>query len=164
MRFAEVVDRTAAEGLRGRYLEADVVEPLPPGHHYWHDLIGVPVRDEAGRFLGRIVDVYRAGGAEVFSVSGGSSGEVEVPAVRDIVRRLDPGGEGVVVDRDALGLPPPAGESRAEESSTAESPPGEVSWRPGPGQTARRTAARGRPERSSVRSAEGELARGAGER
>lgn len=146
------------------------MEPLPPGHHYWHDLVGVPVRDEAGRFLGRIVDVYRAGGAEVFSVGGGPGGGLEIPAVRDVVRRLDPGGDGVVVDRVALGLPPPAEPPNAESAPNAESPrsksPAAGSAQPpAPGQPARRgTARRSRLDRSSVGSRErGGLARGAAE-
>ncbi len=171
VRFAEVGDRTAAEVLRGRYLEADVVEPLPPGHHYWHDLIGIPVRDEAGRFLGRVVDVYRAGGAEVFSVGGGPSGEVEVPAVRDVVRRLDPGGEGIVVDRDALGLPSP-GESASADSAPSAGSSGSESPAAGsveplaPGRPVRRgTTPRARldPSSAGFRAGEG-LAPGGAER
>lgn len=85
---------------------ADVEAGLPPGHHYWHELVGIPVRDEAGRILGRVAEVYRAGGAEVVSLAGGPFGPLEVPLVRGIVRVLDPTGEGLVVDAAALGLEP----------------------------------------------------------
>jgi len=57
-----------------------------------------------GRPLGRVVDVYRAGGAEVLSVAGGTVGPLEIPVVGNVVQRLDPGGEGIVVDAAALGL------------------------------------------------------------
>lgn len=103
IRFAEVPDRTSAEALRGRFLEAEAGEPLPSGHVYWHDLLGVGVRDEEGRELGRVGAVYRAGGAEVLSVVG-PLGELEIPVVAGIVRVFDPAGQGVVVDRIALGL------------------------------------------------------------
>lgn len=104
LRFAEIPDRSTAEALRGRYLVADVDAPLPPGHHYWHELLGMQVRDETGRALGRVVDVYRAGGGEVVSVAGEPFGPLEVPLVIGIVRILDPTGEGLVVDGAALGL------------------------------------------------------------
>lgn len=80
-----------------------MTEALPRGHVYWHELVGVAVRDEAGLDLGRVVDVYRAGGAEVLTVAG-PLGELEIPVVAGIVRVFDPAGEGVVVDRAGLGL------------------------------------------------------------
>ncbi|GIW20210.1 MAG: hypothetical protein KatS3mg065_0506 [Chloroflexota bacterium] len=80
-----------------------MTEALPRGHVYWHELVGVAVRDEAGLDLGRVVDVYRAGGAEVLTVAG-PLGELEIPIVAGIVRVFDPAGEGVVVDRAGLGL------------------------------------------------------------
>jgi len=85
-------------------------EPLPAGHHYWHELVGLPVRDETGRDLGRVVDVYRAGGAEVVSVVGGPLGPLEVPMVGGIVTQLEPGGAGIVVEVAALGLEEPGAE------------------------------------------------------
>lgn len=80
-----------------------MTEALPRGHVYWHELVGIAVRDEAGLDLGRVVDVYRAGGAEVLTVDG-PLGELEIPIVAGIVRVFDPAGEGVVVDRAGLGL------------------------------------------------------------
>ena len=54
LRFAEVADRTAAEALRGAYLETVVApgEELPRGEYYWHDVIGATVTDVAGATLG----------------------------------------------------------------------------------------------------------------
>ena len=42
-RFAEVGDRTAAEGLRGTVLTVprDSLPALPAGEYYWHDLLGL---------------------------------------------------------------------------------------------------------------------------
>lgn len=105
MRFAELPDRTAAETLRDVYLEA-VVEPgeqLPRGEFYWHEVIGarvVGVNDEA---LGEVVDMYRAGGAEVALVRG-PLGELDIPLVRPVVRIFAPARGEIVVDVEALGL------------------------------------------------------------
>lgn len=105
LRFAEIADRDAAEALRGAYLEA-VVEPgqeLPRGEYYWHEVIGSRVVDVDGSVLGEVVDVYRAGGAEVLLVRG-PRGELDVPAVRAVVRIFAPRRGEIVVDGEALGL------------------------------------------------------------
>lgn len=82
-----VADRAAAERLLGRYLEAPAT-PLPPGTYYWHQLIGLAVADEAGVELGEVVEVFRAGENEVYRIEG-PSGELLVPALRDVVRAID---------------------------------------------------------------------------
>jgi 16S rRNA processing protein RimM len=105
LRFAEIGDRTAAEPLRDVYLEA-VVEPgdeLPRGEYYWHDVIGAKVTDVDGAVLGEVVDIYRAGGAEVLLVRG-PAGELDIPVVRSIIRIFAPKRGEIVVDREALGL------------------------------------------------------------
>ncbi len=111
VRFAGVPTRTAAESLRGAYLEAIVSreEALGQGEHWWHEVIGSVVRDPEGAVLGSVQDLYRAGGAEVLVVGGGPAGQFEVPAARPFVRTLDPAGEGIVVDPASLDLGGDAG-------------------------------------------------------
>ncbi|HYU48620.1 MAG TPA: ribosome maturation factor RimM [Candidatus Limnocylindria bacterium] len=110
LRFAEVPDRTAADRLRGAYLEADTgpTATLPRGSYFWHEVIGATVRDLHDRELGVVEDVYRAGEAEVFVVRGEPYGEFDVPAVRAFVRIFAPRRGEIVVDADALGLDEPA--------------------------------------------------------
>jgi 16S rRNA processing protein RimM len=105
LRFAEVPDRTAAETLRDVYLEAVVApgEQLPRGEYYWHQVIGATVTDTDGSALGEVVDIYRAGGAEVVVVRG-PTGELDVPLVRAVVRIFAPTRGEIVVDGEALGL------------------------------------------------------------
>ena len=102
--FREVRDRESADELRGLYLEIENPKDAPePGRWLWHELIGQPVRGLDGAELGEIVEIYRAGGAEVFLVRG-PRGELDVPGVSGIVVSLDPGAGGMVVDLDALSL------------------------------------------------------------
>lgn len=82
-----ISDRTAAEGLAGRYLEAPA-SPLAPDTYYWHQLIDLSVVDEAGADLGKVVEVFRAGENEVYRIEG-PGGELLVPALRDVVRSID---------------------------------------------------------------------------
>jgi 16S rRNA processing protein RimM len=82
-----ITDRDAAEALSDQYLERDA-EPLPPGTYYWHQLVGLRVSDEAGNDLGHVAEVFRAGGSEVYRIAG-PSGELLIPALERVVRRID---------------------------------------------------------------------------
>jgi 16S rRNA processing protein RimM len=127
MRFREVVDRTAADGLRESYLEA-VVEPgeeLPRGEYYWHEVIGSRVLGLDGAELGTVVDVYRAGGAEVLVVRGQPYGEFDLPAVRAFVRIFAPARGEIVADVEALELTPPK-PRRARGRRSSKLPAGQV--------------------------------------
>jgi 16S rRNA processing protein RimM len=112
LQFSDVPDRTAAESLRGLYLEVPIGPADAPadGAYYWHEVIGVTVTDLGGRELGVVRDVYRAGGAEVFVVRDGSVGEFDVPAVRAFIRTFEPRAGRIVVDAAALDLPGTASE------------------------------------------------------
>jgi 16S rRNA processing protein RimM len=114
--FAEVQSREEADPLRQRYLEALPGEPLPQDTYYWHQLEGLTVSTTTGETLGSVVDVFRAGGGEVYVVRGGDRGEILVPAVSDIVVDLDPPAGRLVVDPVALDLPqkPPRRRRRHE--------------------------------------------------
>jgi 16S rRNA processing protein RimM len=137
VRFAEIHDRTAADSLRNAYLEAEVLpgEELPRGEYYWHEVIGTAVRSTDGEDLGTVVDVYRAGAAEVFVVRGDAYGEFDLPAVRAFIRIFAPKRGEIVVDTEALELERPKPSRprgrrsrRAEKAgvpATTESPPAE---------------------------------------
>lgn len=121
VRFAEVTDRTASEKLRDVYLEAVVApgEELPRGEFYWHEVIGASVSDVDGTLLGKVVDVYRAGGAEVVVVRG-PAGEIDIPLVRAVVRIFAPARGEIVVDGEAMGLRGQDGAADRPEAETTE--------------------------------------------
>ena len=79
--------RDAAEALAGRYLEVPARD-LEPGTFYWDDLIGLRVESSAGEAVGELVEVFRAGGNEVYRIVG-PTGERLVPALRSVVERID---------------------------------------------------------------------------
>jgi 16S rRNA processing protein RimM len=95
-------DRDAAEALAGRYLEREA-EQLPAGTYYWHQLVGLRVTDELGIDLGRLVEVFRAGGNEVYRVEG-PHGELLIPALERVVARIDLEA-GVMVVRPEAAIP-----------------------------------------------------------
>jgi 16S rRNA processing protein RimM len=141
VRFAEVTDRTASEKLRGVYLEAAVApgEALPRGEFYWHQVIGASVSDVDGTSLGKVVDVYRAGGAEVVVVRG-PAGEIDIPLVRAVVRIFAPARGEIVVDGEAMGL-------RGQDDAAGD-PAAEVSAEPVEAGSATETAGSGDAPRS----------------
>jgi 16S rRNA processing protein RimM len=69
-RFAEVVDRTAAEALRGQLLTIPRSElpPLGEGEYYHADLIGLPCENASGEPLGRVVAVEDFGAGDILEI------------------------------------------------------------------------------------------------
>jgi 16S rRNA processing protein RimM len=107
LRFSELSDRSSAEPTVGAYLEAVVpADELGRDEVYWHEVLDVPVTSLDGAVLGRVSDVYRAGGAEVLVVKGGQLGELDIPNVAAVVREFAPRDGRIVVDVDALDLDP----------------------------------------------------------
>ena len=106
LHFVEVPDRQRAERLREAYLEVvvDRSTDLAAGAAYWHEVVGSTVRDSTGAVLGAVADVYRAGETEVYVVRGGSVGEFDVPAVRDVITTFAPERGEIVVDEAILDL------------------------------------------------------------
>jgi 16S rRNA processing protein RimM len=102
--FAEVGDRTQAEALVGTYLFVSVgsVPPLPEGTWWPHELVGCDVVTEGGRSLGTIREVVHGPANDLWATEG-AGGEVLVPALKDVVRRVDLDGRRIVV-REVPGL------------------------------------------------------------
>ena len=80
-------DRTAAEALRGLWIqipEADVV-PLQEGEQYVFKLIGIRVRTTDGRDLGVITEILATGANDVFVVQDEKGSEVLIPYISDVI-------------------------------------------------------------------------------
>ncbi|TMF33932.1 MAG: 16S rRNA processing protein RimM [Chloroflexi bacterium] len=130
IQFREVADRAAAEALVGAYLEIEAgpAAALPRGAYFWHEVIGTTVTSTTGEVLGTVRDVYRSGGAEVYTVDGGPYGEFDVPGVRDFVRIFAPRRGEIVVDTAALDLAPAGARRGAGDPERPKAP----RRRPGP--------------------------------
>jgi 16S rRNA processing protein RimM len=104
VRFDELGDRTAVEGLGGAYLfvpEEDV--PAAPEGSFWpHELEGCEIVTDEGRSLGRISEVILGEANDVWVARDGDR-ETLVPALRDVVVSVDTSGKRVVI-REIPGL------------------------------------------------------------
>jgi 16S rRNA processing protein RimM len=92
LRLANVPDRTAAERLRGAEIlvRREEAVRLAKGQFYWHEVLGLRVEDAtSGRELGRVTDILETGANDVYVVHG-QHGEILVPAIKAVVKLIDP--------------------------------------------------------------------------
>jgi len=101
--FEEAPDRTAAEGLRGTLLIADV-EEYEDDENAWYekDLVGLRVLTVAGEEVGEVAGVDSRPAQDLLVVRLASGREALVPFVEALVPEVDVEGGRVVSD-------PPAG-------------------------------------------------------
>ena len=99
-----VSDRNEAEKLRGQllYIDREHAVELPEDAEFICDLIGCHGADDEGRDLGELVDVMQPGGNDVY-VFRGPLGEVLVPALKDVVVRVDVRAREILFDARRLG-------------------------------------------------------------
>jgi 16S rRNA processing protein RimM len=96
-----VTDATAAGKYRGALLYVPISEAvaLPPNQFYLHDMIGLRAELPDGTPLGTIADVYTGPANDIYAVrETGTGREVLVPAVADVIKRVDVAAGVVVID------------------------------------------------------------------
>lgn len=96
-RFAEITDRTAAEGLRGSVLSVPraALPPLADGEFYHADLIGLPVVDTGGTPVGTVIAVENYGAGDILEIEKPDRRTFMVPLIPAAVPEI---GERVVID------------------------------------------------------------------
>lgn len=95
-RFAEIGDRSAAEGLRGTLLSVprDALPPLTEGEYYHADLLGLPCVIASGRPLGKVVAVENFGAGDIIEIERADGSRFMVP----VKPAVEIGPERLVVD------------------------------------------------------------------
>ena len=90
--FVEIADRTAAEGLHGLALVAEVdpdERPEDPEEFYDHQLVGLDVRTTEGAPVGIVSDVLHGSGQDLLAVRTTDGREALVPFVAALVPVVD---------------------------------------------------------------------------
>jgi len=103
--FEGVTDVDAARLLHGQVLEIDPAQ-LPDagdGTVYLFQLMGQPVRTDAGEPLGRVIDIFQTGATPILVVrgeapeAGAKARERMLPMSPDVLVKVDTAGEGITV-------------------------------------------------------------------
>ena len=90
LRLETVTTRDEARALYGEFLyvpESEAVK-LPEGEYFVHQIIGLTVVTTEGQTLGTVRDVVETGSNDVYVVRGGGK-EVLLPALKDVIKRVD---------------------------------------------------------------------------
>ena len=99
VKLAGVDTRESAAALRGALLQLPErdLEPLPEGEYYRFQLIGLRVSSTDGQDLGRVTDVLSTAANDVLIVAG-PLGELLIPAVDEVVKRVDLDSGAIIID------------------------------------------------------------------
>ncbi|WP_168719000.1 ribosome maturation factor RimM [Thermosulfurimonas marina] len=103
--FQGVTSYEEAEALRGRVLYAETADFPPPeeGEFYYFQLEGLPVREESGRLLGRVVGVMPVGPYDLLEVETPEGRSFYLPLVEEVVLSVNLQ-EGYLLVRPSPGL------------------------------------------------------------
>lgn len=117
VRFREVADRDAAQGLRGALLviPASMSPPLPEGSWWDHQIVGCEVVTVSGRELGTVGEVIHTAANDVWNAIDPRGIETLVPALKDLLAEVDVEAKRIVV-RDVPGLTGPQEEDGRRET------------------------------------------------
>jgi len=92
IKFKEIDSINDAEPLRNKNLYIDHEDLIRPDEdeYYIHDLIGMKVFDEQDQYLGEITAVESYPANDVYILRRADLAEVSIPAVKEIIRQIDP--------------------------------------------------------------------------
>jgi 16S rRNA processing protein RimM len=87
--------REAADALRGALvmIPESSAAPLPEGHYYWHQILGLRAITVSGEDLGKIENILRTPAHDVYVAQ-----KAMIPAVKEIVREIDLAAGRMIVD------------------------------------------------------------------
>jgi 16S rRNA processing protein RimM len=79
-----------AEKYRGAevLIRKDFVLEKDEDEYFWHELIGLRVYLNTGRYIGTISQILQTGSNDIYVVQEGNT-EVLIPAIHDVVEEID---------------------------------------------------------------------------
>jgi len=92
--------REDAEARRGElvFAETTLLERLPPGEHYWFELLGCAVELADGRRVGTVRELWETGAHDVLVVEGVDGQRRLVPTAREFLKEVDIRVRRIVID------------------------------------------------------------------
>jgi 16S rRNA processing protein RimM len=92
VKFVSIDSTNEAEGLRQGYLRIPKEQrwPLPEGHYYLYEIIGLTVVTHEGERIGVVGDVLRTGSNDIYVVQReGNAQDLLLPALKTVVLHID---------------------------------------------------------------------------
>ena len=91
MKLEGVNDRNAAAGLVGQFLFVDRTRrvKIPRGRYFVHQVVGLAVVDDEGQPLGRVREVLKLPGHDVYVINHHGR-EIMIPAVKEFILSINP--------------------------------------------------------------------------
>ncbi len=93
--------KLVVEPLRDRYfyVSRGQAVKLKEGSYYYYDILNCTVKDLNGEIIGKVFDIQNAGSCDVYFVrSFGEEQEYQIPAVSDVIKKIDIGHKEIVID------------------------------------------------------------------
>ncbi len=97
-----MTDISQVEGIRGEslYISREQLEETGPDEYYWHDLLGMTVKDMQGRILGDLVRIFNTGSNDVYVVDAVK--QYYIPATKDVIRDVSLEERVITIDASLL--------------------------------------------------------------
>jgi len=89
-----------AEKLRNAavFVRKDSLKDKGEDEYYWHELLGMSVYLDTGKFLGKIEHILPTGSNDIYIiVRQESRGELLIPAIHDVVKEIDPENKKMII-------------------------------------------------------------------
>lgn len=92
IKLAGINDRDEAENLKNALIQVpeEEVVPLPSGHYYHFQIVGLKVYDIRGNFLGVINDILETGANDIYLVPRPDKKDLLIPALKTVVLEINP--------------------------------------------------------------------------
>ena len=90
LRLAGVTSVSAAQKLIGVWITAEerLYSDLSENEYYHYQLVGLQVKTVCGEPLGIVTDIIETGSNDVYVVDG-STGQILLPAISQVIKRID---------------------------------------------------------------------------
>jgi 16S rRNA processing protein RimM len=91
LKLAGIDTPEQARRMRGAMLQVprQELQPLEEGAFYRFEIVGLSVFTLAGSLLGVVTEVLETGGNDVYVVRDGSGGEILIPALKSVIKKID---------------------------------------------------------------------------
>jgi len=89
-----ITERNGAERLRNTelWVDRDRLPKLDEGRHYHADLANLPVRDQSGKELGRVITIANFGAGDLLEIQQGAAESFYLPFTKENIVKVEKDG------------------------------------------------------------------------